>query len=348
MNSFRSLGTSAGALALLAACQTALAEHEENIRQNELDEIALNAVAPELRAFTTVWPTVNFDLEILDDYRQIARATVPEIPEEVTIVSIPGIDDAPPVELLIVDLDHQAKDKPAYLHMHGGGYILRSARDFATRLPDVAEACECVVVSVDYRLSPETSFPGPMEDNLAALMWVRDNAEMLNIDPDKIAIGGESAGGGHAAQLAIAARDRNIPIAFQVLIYPMLDDRTGGVHPVPDHIGNFIWTAESNQFAWSSYLGQPAGEEEPPYGAVPARVEDLWGLPPTWIGVGSVDLFFSENLEFAKRLGEAGVPVEVLVTPGGFHGFDAFAPESEAAQTFRESWRSALKRRFAD
>src|SRR4029077_17645569 len=142
-----------------------------------------------------------------------------------------------------------------------------------------AQSCNCVVVSVEYRLAPETPFPGALEDNYTALRWLYANAETLGVDRNRIAIGGESAGGGHAAALAIAARDRKeVPVIFQLLIYPMLDDRTGSSRPVPPHIGEFIWTAQSNVFGWSSLLGVPAGSAKVPAGAVPARVEDLSGL----------------------------------------------------------------------
>ena len=266
------------------------------------------------------------------------------IPDGIEVRSIPGPAGAPDVTVLMLDRHPDRDDEPAFLFMHGGGYVGGSVAATAVRLPGLAEACECVVVSVGYRLAPETPFPGPMEDNFAALVWLHRNAGTLGIDPGRIAIGGGSAGGGHAAQLAIAARDRGVPVRFQVLIYPMLDDRTGSTRRVPGHIGHYVWNEASNRFGWSAYLGRPAGSDDPPYGAVPARVEDLSGLAPAWIGVGSADLFFAENLEYARRLVEAGAQVEVLVVPGAYHAFENDLPDSRAAIEFTRSWQNALRR----
>ena len=148
--------------------------------------------------------------------------------------------------------------------------------------------------------------------------------------------------------LAIAARDRReIPIAFQLLIYPMLDDRTGSSRKVPPHIGGFIWTAESNVFGWTSLLGVPAGSNKVPPGSVPSRVENLAGLPPAFIGVGGIDLFVDENIEYARRLNAAGVPTELHVVPGGYHAFDLLVPTARVSTRFTDYWITALKRAFA-
>src|SRR6202034_1710792 len=222
---------------------------------------------------------------------------------------IPGPRGAPELRLIIVDPRPGEKGRPALLHTHGGGYVARSPALAVHFLQTVAQTCDCVVVSVEYRLAPETRFPGSLEDNYLALRWLYTNAEALGVDRKRIAVGGESAGGGHAAALAIAARDRKeIPIVFQLLIYPMLDDRTGSSHPAPPHIGEFVWTAQSNVFGWTSLLGVPAGSDKVSSGAVPARVQDLSGLPPAFIVVGAIDLFVDEDIEYARRLIAAGVP----------------------------------------
>lgn len=172
---------------------------------------------------------------------------------------------------------------------------------------------------MDYKLAPEAVFPTALEQNYATLAWLHQNAGHLGVDAARIAISGDSAGGGHAAALAIAARDRKeFPIAFQCLIYPMLDDRTGSTHRVPPHIGHFVWTEAANRFGWSSLLGIPAGSSSVPPGSVPARVKDLSGLPPTFIGVGSIDLFCEEDMEYAKRLALSGVRAELFVVPGAW------------------------------
>lgn len=200
----------------------------------------------------------------------------------------------------------------------------------------------------DYRLAPETRFPGSLEDNYAALCWLYKNAKELGVDPQRIALKGESAGGGHAAALAIAARDRGeVPLCLQVLIYPMLDDRVGSVRRLPSHLGQFIWTEEANRFGWSSLLGMPAGSSNLPPNSVPARVASVSGLPPAFIGVGSIDLFCLEDTEYASRLISAGVSTELHIVPGGYHGFDIVAPIASLSVHFNQAWNMALKRAFA-
>jgi acetyl esterase/lipase len=153
---------------------------------------------------------------------------------------------------------------------------------------------------------------------------------------------GESAGGGHAAMLAIAARDRGeVPLVYQALIYPMLDDRTGSTRKPPPYIGAVFWTPEENRFGWTSLLGVPAGSARVPNGAVPARIRDLRGLPPAFIGVGSIDLFVDEDIDYARRLIDAGVPTELNVVPGAFHGFDNLGMTSIAKQ-FKSALIAAL------
>jgi acetyl esterase/lipase len=258
---------------------------------------------------------------------------------------VPGPPGAAKVRLWVVDPAPSEEGKPVLLHMHGG--FMMPDPMLLPPLQGIATDCHCVVVSVDYRLAPETRYPGSPEDNYAALKWVHAHAEELGIDRSRIAVGGESAGGGHAASLAIHARDRNeVRIVFQLLIYPTLDDRTGSTRPAPPAIGHFMWTASANRFAWISLLGVPAGSSKVPVAAVPARVPSVAGLPPAWIGVGSIDLFAEEDMEYARRLVHAGVATELLVVPGAFHGFDLLAPDAEASKQFSASWKSALRKAF--
>jgi acetyl esterase/lipase len=258
---------------------------------------------------------------------------------------IRGPKNAPEIPIYIYDPAPGARNRPALLHIHGGGYVAGSATQFASTLQKTAEDCGCLVVSVEYRLAPETHFPGSLQDNYAALSWLYENAESLGVDRKRIAIGGLSAGGGHTAALAIFARDRKeIPVAFQLLIYPMLDDRTGSTRPVPPQIGTFIWTAQKNVFGWTSLLGVPAGSANVPASAVPARVINLEGLPPAFIGVGSLDLFVEEDIEYAQRLTAAGVPTELLLVPGAYHAFDLLVPEAAVSKRFTAYWTGALQR----
>jgi acetyl esterase/lipase len=261
--------------------------------------------------------------------------------------SVPGPKGAPDVVIYMTGAVPGAV-KPAVLHIHGGGYIGGSAESSRRDIQDLAVNHDCVAVTVEYRLAPETTFRGSLEDNYAALRWLYANAAELGVDRTRIALKGESAGGGHAAALAIAARDRGeIPICLQVLIYPALDDRTGSSVSVPPYIGKYIWTSQNNRFAWTSLLGMPAGSALTPRGSVPARVENLAGLAPAWIGVGSIDLFSNEDVEYGRRLLEAGVPTEIQLVPGGYHGFDVFVPQAPLAIAFSQGWNAALKRAFA-
>jgi acetyl esterase/lipase len=310
-------------------------------------------VDPELLPTLKQFPAYDLSAEMVGKFRQLPGmpplpAPAPQ-PVERHIPGPPGAPGVRPseVRLWVVDPAPSEKGKPVLLHMHGGGFMM-TAPTLMPQLQGIATDCHCVVISVDYRLAPETHYPGSLEDNYAALKWVHAHAAELGIDRSRIAVGGESAGGGHAASLAIHARDRNeVPIVFQLLIYPQLDDRTGSTRPAPPAIGNFMWTASANRFAWSSLLGVPAGSSRVPAAAVPARVASVAGLPPAWIGVGSIDLFVEEDMEYARRLVHAGVATELLVVRGAFHGFDLLVPDAEVSKQFSASWKSALRKAFA-
>ena len=257
--------------------------------------------------------------------------------------TVPGPSGDVPV--LIFDPRPGAQNRPATIYIHGGGYVVGRADTNIRLAQDAAQATNSMVVSVDYTLAPEARFPKSLEQNYAALAWMHKNAGQFGVDPARIAVLGDSAGGGHAAMLAIAARDRHeFPLAFQCLIYPMLDDRTGSTNRVPPHIGHFVWTEGSNRFGWSSLLGQPAGSPNVPPGSVPARIADMRGLAPAFIGVGSIDLFCEEDIEYARRLIHAGVPAELLIVPGAYHGFDIVARDAPVTVEFRNTWQNALKR----
>jgi len=253
----------------------------------------------------------------------------------------------PAVKVFVVN-SNPAQRRPAILHIHGGGMVVGSARGELRYLQEIAQALDCVIVTVEYRLSPRVRYTESTADNYAGLKWLYRNADELGADRARIAVMGESAGGGHAAILAIMARDRGeIPLVFQSLVYPMLDDRTGSSGPVPGHIATVGWSPPENRLGWESFLGVQPGSADVPVAAVPARQTDLAGLPPAWIGVGGVDLFVNEDIEYARRLTLANVPTELLVIPGGFHGFDRMAGETTLARTFNQSKLDALRRAFA-
>ena len=311
----------------------------------------MNLVDPELKPILQAWlkqsPQMVWSEKTLHDIRQRSASSIHPPLAQPTFFerTIPGAADAPDVHVVVIGVAADAAPRPAVLHIHGGGYIVGSAAEGIIPLQRLSAAHGCVVVSVDYRLAPETRFPGSLEDNYAALRWLHANAKELGVDRNRIALLGESAGGGHVAVLAIAARDRGeVPVALQVMLYPMLDDRTGSSRAVPPHLGAYVWDAAANRFGWSSLLGVPAGSDAVPRGAVPARVENLRGLPPTFIAVGSIDLFVEEDIAYAQRLIQAGVPTELIIAPGGYHGFDIIVPEASISKRFKAAWNDALHR----
>ncbi len=309
-------------------------------------------VDPELADTLDDLPSTDLDATTLADWRALPSGSPSPLPPPAPALQrrhVPGLPGEPEVEIVLVDPSPGRQGRGAFMHIHGGGYVLFAAARDPVALQKLAMDDDIVIVAVDYRLAPETPFPGALNDNYAALLWLYRQADALGVDRDRIAVGGESAGGGHAAALAIAARDRGeIPIAFQSLLYPMLDDRVGsGVGPVAQ-IGRHVWTRASNHFGWSSHLGRLAGEAEVPALAVPARVAELSDLPPAFIGCGGLDLFIDENIAYAQRLIAAGVPTELLVVPGAYHGFDLAAPQAGVSRRFTAAWRSALRRAIAD
>lgn len=257
---------------------------------------------------------------------------------------VPGPTGAPDVAVRIYQPTGRPATLPALLWVHGGGYVLGNVEGDDLYVKELVKAVECVVVSVEYRLAPEHPFPAPIEDCYAALKWLGTHAAELGVAQERIAIGGASAGGGLAAGLALLARDRaEVKVAFQLLIYPMIDDRniTQASETVPDTL---LWSREHNLIGWRSYLGgEPGGKDVSPYAAA-FRATDLTGLPPAYIPVGELDLFLHENVEYAQRLLEAGVATELHVYPGAYHGFDIVAPAADVGQRFTADRNHVLKR----
>jgi acetyl esterase/lipase len=258
--------------------------------------------------------------------------------------TIPGPRGAPDVRLLILTPVGLESAMPALLYFHGGGFIAGSPDIMIGWGGKLAKDVGCVIVLPTYRLAPETRWPGPIEDLYATLCWVGDNTDILRIDPARIAIGGGSAGGGHAAALALHVRKLGGPkILHQLLMFPMLDDRPAA-NP---YAGEFGWTREHDRFGWTALLGVPAGSKDVPAEAVPGRVLDLSGLPPAYIGIGALDLFVDSNLDYAKRLMHCGVPVELHVFPGGYHGFEFVAPNAAISQIAIADIPRVLRSAFA-
>ena len=229
--------------------------------------------------------------------------------------------------------------RPGLLWIHGGGYVLGSAAQDDEVCSYLSEHVGIPVASVEYRLAPEHPFPAPLDDCYEALTWL---ARQASIDESRLAIGGASAGGGLGAALALLARDRGeVSPAFQLLSYPMLDDRTA-LRTDIDQSNFRLWNNKSNRFGWESYTGRPVGSPEVSYLAAPARCEDLSGLAPAWIGVGTLDLFHDEVLAYVEALRAAGVACELDVVRGAFHGFDSVRPKTGVVLAFRASQAEAL------
>ncbi|QPL04755.1 MULTISPECIES: alpha/beta hydrolase [Actinomyces] len=237
---------------------------------------------------------------------------------------------------------------PALLWVHGGGHVLGDADADVEVFRLLANELGAVAVAVDYRTAFTAPHPADVDDCWTALTWLL-NGGLGAVDPRRIAVVGESAGGGTAASLVQRAVDHGIHLAAQVLIYPMLDDRaaTRARHgSAPRTRGRLLWSRSLDRLGWAAYLRGPGGTgpgSARPY-AVPGRRTDLSGMPPTWIGVGDLDLFHDDDVAYASRLRESGVACELVVVPGMYHAADRVAPQVPVMQTWRASMIAHLRR----
>lgn len=252
----------------------------------------------------------------------------------------------PAVPMLIVTPAGTARTRPGVLYIHGGGAVFGSAKAEAIVAGRWARDLDAVVVSPDYRLAPENPFPAGLDDCMAALHWMHDNAEELGIDPQRLAVTGTSAGAGLSAVVAQRAHDEGLSLRAQALVGPWLDDRTTfgdygiGAHPAR---GRLQLTPGTNLFAWTSYLGHPPrADDDRPYIAA-ARRADLSGLAPAWVGVGELDLLYDESLEYAHRLDADGVSCELVTVPGMYHSAEGLAPHAPQIQAFLGSATEFLR-----
>jgi acetyl esterase/lipase len=293
---------------------------------------------PELRRAAKLWPRAMVTPRNLAMIRSAGWLLARRTPPDVEVLTLPsGIDVwlyRPPYGAT------PGGDGPALLWIHGGGYVIGGAWQDDANCRRFARELGATVAAVNYRLAPEYPYPTPLEDCYDALTWL---AELPAVDSGRLAIGGASAGGGLAAALALLARDRGGPaLAGQLLVYPMLDDRSGHAAPTARDEGFRLWDRASNRWGWSCYLG-----DADPNAAVPARRDDLSGLPPAWVGVGTNDLFHDEDLAYARRLRTAGVPCELHVEPAMYHGADAIVPDAPSMLAFRGRMVTALRAALA-
>jgi len=234
----------------------------------------------------------------------------------------------------------QLKTPAACLYsIHGGGYVLGSYVMDDVVFDRYCNEFGCVGVSVEYRLAPETPYPGPLEDCYAGLAWTIAHAQELGIDDARLGIMGVSAGGGLAAALALLVRDRGeFELAFQLLQCPMIDDRQVSESSCYDDL--LVWSREANTFGWKCYLGDRYGGDDVPVHAAAARADDLSGLPPAMVITGGADGFRDENIEYARRLAQAGVPTDLCVIAGAPHGVQIFPSTTPARRWARavEEW----------
>ena len=259
---------------------------------------------------------------------------------------IPGWDDDPEVRVRIYRPVEPQGAMPCLFWIHGGGHVLGQVEQDDPAMDQYIEALGCAVVSVDWRRPPEHPYPAPMNDCYAGLAWTYEHAEELGIDRTRIVVGGASSGGGSAAGLVLLARDRGeIPVSFQFLIYPMTDDRgiTASSRAITHHK---VWNRTSNEIGWRAYLGDAYGTDDVSPYAAPSRATDLSGLPPTFIATGDLDMFVDENLDYAQRLIQAGVPTELHLYPRAIHGFDVFAPDSAVSRRYVAERNAGLARAF--
>ena len=266
---------------------------------------------------------------------------------EVSTAAAPGPSGAPDVPLLICRPTGVTAPVACLYYIHGGGMIIGDNRTGLPSMLNHAVELGLAVVSVDYRLAPETPHPGPAEDCYAGLSWTAAHAAELGIDPARVIVGGGSAGGGLAAAVALLARDRGGPaLAGQLLICPMLDDRND-TPSSRQMAGLGVWDRAANEVGWTALLGDArGGPDVSPY-AAPARAADLSGLPPAFIDVGSAETFRDEDVAYATRIWQAGGAAELHVWPGGFHGFAGMVPGaalSKAAVAAQRDWLRRLLR----
>jgi len=309
------------------------------------------AIDPELLPWLDMLPAVA-----LPDYEALlaARASMgqlselmpayePVSPVDVRDTAVPGPTGAPDVPVRVYAPANREGTAPGLLYIHGGGFVLGDLDMFHMVLLRMVEELGVVIVSVDYRLAPEHPFPAPVEDCYAALTWVAGNAAELGIDPARLGVAGESAGGGLAAAVALLARDRGGPaLCFQFLGIPELDDRLD-TPSMRDYVDTPLWNQPNAIFSWTSYLGaEPGGADVSPY-AAPARAADLSGLPPAFVTTCQFDPLRDEGIQYAQRLMQAGVNTELHHYPGTFHGSSLIEGAAVSRQMFADEI-AALRR----
>lgn len=267
-------------------------------------------------------------------------------------ITIPRTHETTGLRLAVMKPLQPRERAPGLLWLHGGGYAIGTAEMAGQGVPKRLMAQSgCVVVAPDYRLSVEAPYPAALHDAYDALLWMKNHAATLGIDDRRLIVGGESAGGGLAAALCLYARDRGeVAVAFQLPLYPMLDDRmiseSARFEDAP------VWDKPSNALGWRLYLGSLFGTDAVPAYAAAARATDLAGLPPAISFVGSIELFRDETVAYFDGLRRAGVPARLEVYDGCYHAFDMLKPNSgvskKALAFLQQAYGEALERYTAE
>ena len=308
-------------------------------------------VLPALEKVRSLYPP--FTAENLPGIRALVSDGVPGLPRfDLTLggavatkkLTVQASEDAPQLALLILYPTSGTGPWPAIYYTHGGGMVMGTAEQGLEELVELVVEIGAVVVSPEYRLAPENPDPAPIDDCYAGLVWTARHAAELGIDADRIMIFGGSAGGGLAAGTALLAHDRGFPaLTHQVLACPMLDDRfiTKSSQELD---GEGMWDRNDNRFGWTALLGDRRGGPEVSIYAAPARAIDLSGLPKTYLDCGSVETFRDETIDYAQRLSQAMVSVDLHIWGGGFHGFDLMALDARVATAARATRREFLVR----
>ncbi|HYD10178.1 MAG TPA: alpha/beta hydrolase [Acidimicrobiales bacterium] len=309
----------------------------------------LDRVDPELRPTFAASPVIDLSKDIPKLRAAMTAVNAPLLAAAPETPDVESEDrDAEGVRVRVYRrTDTVGQVRPAMLWIHGGGMCFGSVEgdDFMCRT--WTSQLGCVIVSVDYRLAPEHPYPAPVEDCTTALRWLAAHTDELDVDPSRIVVGGASAGGGLAAGTVLRnhADGNPVPIAFQVLIFPMIDDRF--ITPSSQEMTDpHAWNRESNRHGWAAYLGRLTGSDDVPIDAAPARatVDQLRGLPPAYIDVGELDPFRDEDIAYAQKLLQAGVACELHVTPGAYHASEASVLGAASSRRIRGYRRDVLQR----
>jgi acetyl esterase/lipase len=303
------------------------------------------ALHPEIAARAAGAANIELDDTTLRMFRTAFANVPPELkpPLSDTVERVDHVVSEEPRVVVRVHTPRDLRMPAACVYsIHGGGYVIGSYEMDDSLLDGWCNALGCVGVSVEYRLAPDTPYPGALDDCYAGLEWTVAHARELGIDPARVGIAGVSAGGGLAAALALLARDRGGPaIAFQLLQCPMLDDRQTSVSSRAGDL--IVWTRESNSFGWRSYLGERYGRDDVPAYAAPARADDLSGLPPAMVIAGGADGFRDEDVDYALRLTHAGVPTDLCVVAGAPHGCVEMFGDTDPARRWSHAVREWLR-----